>query len=269
MPTLEPFHDEEYGVEDEDFWPEQPQRISVSPLVIWGVVGLVALSVTVAAVATLLLPEQLNPILRSQSQQTTDELAQFDEEVDAEETTRSQPSPADGLLPEPPPQSSNSELSTSDAATPDAGPSDVDSISSTSAIVSDAAIVSLEAPAPVNNGLPVQTIVLLTTGCALLSGGVTLALRSWLRRDVTLTLPQPKMPSLQWQQSRNTRQRSRSDTPAPPPAAPQPQPSVMVLPPEAVTPLDQFSDEESGDLAAQLDIRRRYSLSSLIEEDLD
>lgn len=209
-------------------------RVPVPPLMVWGAMWLVAISVTVAATLTLLYPRKL-----AEPPQPAAEIA-----------TESPVS-----VPAAPPE----------AATPELGAIATDAtVSSPTA----AAAHSLERRDPT---MPLRLLMVLTASCAVTSLVVTLLLRQ-TSQVVNRELPQPA-PANPRLEARLQERRARTQTPPAPASRPpfaQPKlnsaatarPAVMVLPPEWVTPLDE--PEVTGDLAAQMDIRRRYSLSNLI-----
>lgn len=227
----------ELALEDDldDFSPERPQRIAVPPIMLWGAMWLVAISVTVAATATLLLPRRLN----------------------APPQRPKPPSPTDiANSPDLPTPSADSEVSKTLPTPPEATPeTPLPLIPTTPETQSEAQ----SSPAP---RFPFRLLLGILGGCALTSLTVTLVLRGTTQRSRRQPYAPPPMTNPQPEPVRHPRPRSTVATTVT-------QPRVMVLPPEVVTPLDGIPPEEEGDLAAQLDIRRRYSLSSLIDDTLD
>ncbi|MEM8639156.1 MAG: hypothetical protein AAGG51_10125 [Cyanobacteria bacterium P01_G01_bin.54] len=311
MPTLEPqssdqdYPDTEYAVTDPalELPPERPQRIPVPPIMLWGALWLVAISVTVAATATLLLPRRLNsPLsqptaqnnvleqLESSPKDTSQDAAAQESGSDARATPETTPT-AQGLPAPPPAAAAASPAETVTAESPaeqpkpdsptDSAPTGRNSeppeaaTTPTETAQTQTNAAELQAPSPARRLFPLRLLLLVTAGCAFTSLVVTLVLRGVsqqaapraARRERLATQTNLAMASPPRHSSASPV--SRMHPQAEHHTRPHTQPHVMVLPPEAVTPLDGIPADSFGDLAAQLDIRRRYSLSSLIEEDLD
>ncbi|MEM9539575.1 MAG: hypothetical protein AAGA60_08690 [Cyanobacteria bacterium P01_E01_bin.42] len=112
--------------------------------------------------------------------------------------------------------------------------------------------------------LPLWLIGAIAVSCSVGSLFVTLVLKSLSLPQVApkrlhSVSPSPGLPSA----STPRFQTQFGATPYQTPIIAETQPTVTVLPPEAITPLD--SPENDGNLIEQLDLRKRHSLSSLME----
>lgn len=324
MPTLEPqdfdqeysdaeypdaeYADTEYAVTDPDLKlpPERPERIPVPPIMLWGALWLMAISVTIAATSTLLLPRRLNPSPPNPTA-VNDVPAQVEslepEAQDSESASANASAPAAAeALPEPPtaaadtpevetaPNNPASTDSTSTHSTPDNSETPASATTPTEAADTQTNATELQPSAATERLFPLRLLLLVTAGCAFTSLAVTLLLRGMSQNAAPRAARRERLAA---SRQGSTQHPTQSPTQRPTPSSiqstasrypaaspvsrmqrngmspPVMSPTVMVLPPEAVTPLDGIPTESFGDLAAQLDIRRRYSLSSLIEEDLD
>ncbi|NEO86016.1 MAG: hypothetical protein F6J87_17430 [Spirulina sp. SIO3F2] len=236
MPILESYPADEDDLDlDSTPAPERPQRIPVPPIMLWGAMWLMAISVTVAATATLLLPRQLNAPPRPYPPSPADVSNPPELPTPATETETNAPADAEAseVLPPPPAETAPQ-------------PSEP----------------KIEPPPTAVSRFPLRLLLGVMGGCAITSVTVTLILRGATQRPRRQR--EPREPTTRHQSTVSYRSRTRPTV-----ANHLTQPTVMVLPPEMVTPLDGIPAEDEGDLAAQLDIRRRYSLSSLMEDSLD
>ncbi|MBP0020639.1 MAG: hypothetical protein J7647_24175 [Cyanobacteria bacterium SBLK] len=112
--------------------------------------------------------------------------------------------------------------------------------------------------------LPLWLIGAIALSCSVGSFFVTLVLKSLSFSQVSVKRLHPVRPSSELPAASTPRfQAQFGATPYQAPIIAETQPTVTVLPPEAVTPLD--SPQNDGNLLEQLDLRKRHSLSSLME----
>lgn len=117
---------------------------------------------------------------------------------------------------------------------------------------------------PPKTFLPLWLIVAIALSCSVGSFFVTLALKSLSLSQVSVKRLSPARYSPELPSTNTPRfQTQFGATPYQTPIITETQPSVTVLPPEVITPLDSLQND--GNLIEQLDLRKRHSLSSLME----